>query len=162
MLVAQIRRHDRAHLPYFSVAQGVLAAAPESGADCGITYLPRNNVAELDCHQRRNIVVRIRIVRIAGTERRSGKKKHQAENSAAKITMTKQKHSFIPHPAGLELSIGRGQGNISRGQANVEPVCFRVASRGLRLYIVSEWILCCQAASQKYAPGLIFFSLNPR
>lgn len=79
---------------FFHVAEWMQAVALETGADYGIVDLSGNNVVKLNRDHRWNIVVRIWIVGIAGTERRSGKEEHQAEHDAAKMVMTK-------HPCSL-------------------------------------------------------------
>jgi hypothetical protein len=71
----------------FNIPQGVQAVAHESGADNSMAHLPGNNIVEIDCYYRRNIVVRIRIVRVGGAECRAGKKQHQAKHHTPQITM---------------------------------------------------------------------------
>jgi len=78
----------------FYVAEWMQAVALETSADYGIVDLSGNNVVEFDCDYRWNVVVRIWIVRIAGTERRPGKKKHQAKHNAAKMMMSKHPYSL--------------------------------------------------------------------
>lgn len=78
-----------------NIAQSVQAAVYESSADNGMAYLSGHNIIELNCNYRRNVIVGIGVVGVAGTKCRSGQKKHQTESRAAKITMTKQIHSLL-------------------------------------------------------------------
>jgi hypothetical protein len=54
--------------------------------------LAGNNVIEIDRDYWRNIVVRIRIIRVAPAARTPGQKKHEAKNDAAQRSVRKQKH----------------------------------------------------------------------
>jgi len=54
-----------------------------------------DNVIEIDRNYWRNIVVRIRIIRVAPATGSSGQKKHEAEDDAAQRSVRKQKHSFL-------------------------------------------------------------------
>lgn len=65
--------------------------------------LAGNNVIEIDRNYWRNIVVRIRIIRIAPAAGSPGQKKHQAKYDAAQRPMRKQKHVLV----GLSAILGK-------------------------------------------------------
>lgn len=56
--------------------------------------LAGDNVIEIDRHNRRNIVIRIRIIRIGPATRGPGQEKHEAKNEAAQRSMRKEIHSL--------------------------------------------------------------------
>lgn len=57
--------------------------------------LAGDNVIEIDRNYWRNIVVRIRIIRVVPATGSSGQKKHEAEDDAAQRSVRKQKHSLL-------------------------------------------------------------------
>jgi hypothetical protein len=63
--------------------------------DIGGTHgnLAGNNVIEIDRYKRRDIVIRIRIIRIGPAAGSPGKEKHEAKDEAAQRSVRKKKHS---------------------------------------------------------------------
>jgi hypothetical protein len=57
--------------------------------------LAGDNVIEIDGNYWRNIVVRIRIVRIAPAAGSPGQEKHEAKDNAPQRSMREQKHSLL-------------------------------------------------------------------
>jgi hypothetical protein len=53
-----------------------------------------DNVIEIDRNNRRDIVIRIRIIRIGPAASGPGQEKHEAKNEAAQRSMSKQIHSL--------------------------------------------------------------------
>ena len=61
-------------------------------AHCDLAW---DNVIEIDRNYWRNIVVGIRIIRIAPAAGSPGQKKHEAKDDAAQRSVRKQKHSLL-------------------------------------------------------------------
>jgi hypothetical protein len=74
-------------------AKGDACAIPGLNVGKPDADLGGNNVVEFNRHNRRNVIVRIRVVGIAGTVSRPGQKKHQTEDYPANKTVYRQKHA---------------------------------------------------------------------